>query len=78
MKVIVREKEDRDGYLRQELVIDGKERQYVGPLCECPEDAIIGRDLVSCRDIADFMKEAFEAGKRDEEWLFQMAPFEDD
>lgn len=66
MKIVVDSEEDRDGLLRENLIIDGKVRQYVGSLSECPEDAIIGRALVSCSDIAAFMREAYEAGKRGE------------
>jgi hypothetical protein len=49
---------DEDYETRQQLFIDDKCVQYVGPLCECPEDAIIGRDLVSCEDIAEYMSRA--------------------
>ena len=56
---------------------DGKRigGEYVGPLCECPEDAVIGRSLVSCAAIVDYMRMAYEAGRNgedfkveDEEW----------
>ena len=61
--------ETRDDFdERQEMSIDGKERLYVRSLCECPEDAIIGRSLVDCHQVAQFMKEAYEAGKRGEEF----------
>lgn len=56
----------------QNMMIDGKERLRVGPLCECPEDAIIGRDLVSCCDVAEYMRQAYEAGKRGEVFNLQV------
>ncbi len=60
---IVINRRDCDGYEEsQEMIIDGKSTLSVGPLCECPEDAIIGRDLVSCCRVADLMKRAFDAG----------------
>lgn len=59
---------DADNLEHQAMKIDGKERLFVGPLCECPEDAIIGRDLVSCKAVSSFMREAYEAGKRGEEF----------
>ena len=55
----------------QEMEIDGKHRLYVGPLSECPEDAIIGRSLVSCKDVAGYMQEAWEAGKRGEDFTIE-------
>jgi hypothetical protein len=68
MKIIVKEGTcSFDDSTKEQLIIDGKERAYVGSLSECPEDAIIGRSLISCNEIADYMKEAFEAGKRGEE-----------
>ncbi len=57
---------EEDYNISQTLVVDGKEREYVRPLCECPEDAIIGRSLISCGTIASLMKEAHEAGARGE------------
>ena len=53
---------------RQRMKIDGKHRLTVAALCECPEDAIIGRDLVSCRAVSSYMREAYEAGKRGDEF----------
>ena len=54
--VTVRSWEDSDFCMRDVLEIDGKECFRVAPLCECPEDAIIGRDLISSDDIASFLK----------------------
>lgn len=47
---------DNDWATHEVLRVNGKDAFGVHPLCECPEDAIIGRDLVSCSDIAGFLK----------------------
>ena len=57
---------DMCGGDRESMTIDGKPRLSVGPLSECPEDAIIGRDLIDCCQVSRFMAEAHEAGKRGE------------
>ena len=54
--VTVRSWEDSDFCTRDKLFVDGKLQFSVSPLCECPEDAIIGRDLISSDDIASFLK----------------------
>jgi hypothetical protein len=59
MKILVLTSTDEDFQTHQKLLIDGKNQLTVGP-CE-PEDAIIGRDLVSCEDVARFMKMAVHA-----------------
>lgn len=38
------------------LYIDGQEWMSVYPLCECPEDAILERDLIGPADFASFLK----------------------
>jgi hypothetical protein len=45
-----------DDATRDTLEVDGKRIFTVAPLCECPEDAIIGRDLISSSDIANFLE----------------------
>ena len=59
---------DSDGLESQTMEINSKERLSVKALCDFPEDAIIGRDLVSCKEVSSFMREAYEAGKRGEEF----------
>lgn len=80
MKIKIISATDGDGYERQEMEIDGKDVMYVGPLCENPEDAIIGRSLVSCEEVADLMKKAYDAGKRGEEFSIEtiVAPEEEE
>lgn len=68
MKIEILAGKDSDDQTWQEMKIDDKERLSVFPLYECPEDAIIGRSLVSCADVANYMREAYEAGKRGEEF----------
>jgi hypothetical protein len=72
MTVRIVESEDRDGLTREEMGIDGKEVLHVYPLCESPEDAIIGRGLVSCSEVAEFMKKAYDAGRRGEEFDIEL------
>lgn len=48
------------------MEINNKHRLSVSSLSECPEDAIIGRNLVDCCQVSKFMAEAFEAGKNGE------------
>jgi len=50
----------------EEMSIDGKHVLTVADLSECPEDAIIGRDLVSCGDVVNYMELAHKAGKAGE------------
>ena len=60
---------DNDGTLLAE------ESAY--PLCECPEDAIIGRSLISCSRILDLMLLAYNAGKNGEELTITKGPDEE-
>ena len=64
MKIVVFTSKDDDGVTHQRMEIDGKRRLSVGR--PEPEDAIIGRDLISCTTIAKLMKEAHEARCRGE------------
>lgn len=45
----------------------GDQTFHVHDLNECPEDAIIGRDLVDAYDLLEVLKLGYEAGKRGEE-----------
>lgn len=78
MKIVIRHGKNRDGYDFDELSINGKDRCSVYPLCDCPEDAIIGRNLISCDEISGYMKEAFDAGARGETWEIETVPMGDD
>lgn len=78
MKITLRSGQDSEGLQREDMDIDGEHALYVGPLCECPEDAIIGRDLVSCRDVIDFMEQAHAAGARGESFDITIEELEED
>ena len=71
MNVVIGERKDFDWNISQTLEIDGEHMITIRPLCECPEDAIVGRDLVDCKDIARYIKLGFEAGKRNEELIIE-------
>ncbi len=66
--------EDDDGYTHDSMEVFIKDNRvysnHVYPLTDCPEDAIIGRDLVSCYDIIKAMEIAYNAGKNGEEWIY--------
>ncbi|KKL48516.1 hypothetical protein LCGC14_2324710 [marine sediment metagenome] len=48
------------------MKINGKHRLSVSGLSDCPEDAIVGRDLIDCRQVSRFMAEAHKAGAEGE------------
>jgi len=66
MKVVLKIIE-REYDISHEIEIDGLEDRRIHSLCDCPEDAIIGRDLVDGHDIVGYMEMAYEAGKKGEE-----------
>ena len=72
MDIVVKCCDGDYGEIRERLIIDGMQCLSVGPLCECPEDAVIGRDLVSCRDVVDYMKKAYDAAARGEPFNVQV------
>ncbi|MEK5139117.1 hypothetical protein MKZ18_06375 [Priestia sp. FSL W8-0001] len=54
--VTVKSWEDSDYCTHDVLEVNGKQIFGVRPLSECPEDAIIGRDLISSSEIASFLE----------------------
>ncbi|MFA4971818.1 MAG: hypothetical protein WC683_04345 [bacterium] len=66
---------ERDYYTHQRMKVNGKEKLSIGPLCECPEDAIVGRSLVDCDQVLDLMREAHAAGARGEVLEIVNEPF---
>jgi|WetSurMetagenome_2_1015567.scaffolds.fasta_scaffold618271_3 hypothetical protein len=68
MFIVITKGKGWEGFETQSMKIDGQRKLNVHPLCECSEDAIIERDLVSCEQVADFMKEAYDAALRGEEF----------
>lgn len=75
MKVVIK-RAMHDYYERQSMNVDGKHDLFVGALCECPEDAIIGRDLVCCVTVSEYMQRAYDAGKRGEELVIDISELE--
>lgn len=45
-----------EGYSRERLLINGKEVLSAGPLTECPEDAILERDLLGPSDFVSLLE----------------------
>jgi hypothetical protein len=79
MKVTVNTWEsDYDNLRSESMKINGKQGLRVHPLCECPEDAIIGRDLVSCCDVAELMAKAHAAGAAGEPFEYDVIEGEDE
>lgn len=64
LKLVIAEWEDKEGFLRQQMFWNKKEVYRVYPLCECPEDAIVERDLFSCDQLASIIEMAIN-GKYD-------------
>jgi hypothetical protein len=71
MKVIIRTWEDNDYLAHQSMSINEEEVLSVHPLSECPEDAIIGRDLVDCNQVLSLMSKAYLAGKEGEKFTVE-------
>ena len=70
MKVEIQERRNSDGLTMQRMFIDEKEVLSIYPLYDCPEDAIIGRGLISCNQIAALMERAYKAGLSGEPFMF--------
>lgn len=75
MKIIINSEIDNydleSQTMKVETNVKGSVYFSVYPLYECPEDAIIGRDLISCDEIAEAMKVAYEAGKAGEDFIIE-------
>jgi len=66
MKITLIVTEDDYGAQSHKVLFDGKFRTAIHSLGECPEDAIIGRDLVDGHDIVDFIQMGYDVAKRGE------------
>lgn len=66
MKIDIYSWEDDDGCTRQAMYFDGKRKQSVKPLWDCPEDAIIGRDLLDCEDLLSYFQKGYETAQKGE------------
>lgn len=72
-KIVIRVEEDNDDdcFTRQTLFANDEEIANVNDLQDCPEDAIIGRDLVDCNDIQEWIRYGYDAAKRGDELVFE-------
>lgn len=71
MKLKLIETENWNGDTIHELYLNDKELVTIYPLTESPEDAIIGRDLISGDEIINFIKMGYEAALRGEELIIE-------
>lgn len=67
MKITVYGWEDSDYCYHEEMYVDGKHKFGVHPLYRCPEDAVIGRDLIGISEWMQFAMELVEATKAGED-----------
>ena len=77
MKITLSRCIDVEDCARHQLTIDGKVSDTIVPLCECPEDAIIRRDLIGGDRLIEYIKMGYEAGKRGEEITVEVVDVED-
>lgn len=71
-KIVIKVVDDSSSeYSRQTLFINNEEAATVSDLYECPEDAIIGRDLVDCNDIQYWIQYGYNAAKLGDELIFE-------
>lgn len=77
MKILFKTAEDSDGFARHEVVINDNTTIRIHSLCDCPEDAIIGRDLIDGGQIIRYMKMAYEAGANGEPFTVENGKMED-
>ena len=66
MKIEITCGNNYDGNAWEEMTINEKRACSVYP-CE-PEDAIIGRYLISCQEMLGFMRQAYNAGRNGEKF----------
>lgn len=67
------------GYFELEVVDDNGNRiggVNVYSMSDCPEDALLCRSLGFVYDIPKLMKEAYNAGKRGEDFLIETVPLD--
>lgn len=66
MKITITRTQDSDNGERQKIKIEGGRQWSIFPLCDCPEDAIVGRGLVDADDLVSAIKAGFDAAKNGE------------
>ncbi len=62
---------DDNYYSREKLIVDGEEVMEAHDLSDCPEDAILGRNINSMSSVAELMEFAYQAGKRGESFSLE-------
>lgn len=67
MKIRLNKTEDCDNLTIHQVFVDDKKIAHISPFTDCPEDAIIGRDLLDGNDVIKFIKMGYEAAKRGED-----------
>lgn len=72
MKIKILRGTNRDGDDHEEMYIDGSVVLSAYPLCECPEDATLERDMISCDEVETLMFKAFKAGKAGEDYSYEV------
>jgi len=72
MKVKIIRGTNSDGADHEEMYIDGKSILSAYPLYECPEDATLERNMISCDEVETLMRKAYEAGKAGEDYSYEV------
>ena len=78
MEVKIIQSYDENNSRSEYMYIDEKFVESAYPMCECPEDATLERDLVSCSRIAKLMELAFNAGKNGEDFIVKFEDSEEE
>lgn len=60
MKVKIVHTQSKWGYSIETMYFDEKQQKVVRDLSDCPEDAIIGRDLVDCHELYLAMEKGYQ------------------
>lgn len=76
MKIEQLNSTDSNDCARVRLFVDGKQIVSIGCLSECPEDAMLERDLNFVYNIPKLMRQAYDAGKNGD--AFDFTSIEDD
>ena len=78
MEVIIVQSYDENNSRSEDMYVDEKFIESACPLCECPEDATLERDLISCSRIAELMELAHIAGKNGEDFIVKFENSEEE
>lgn len=71
MKIEIKVGQSADYGENHKVIIDGVTKHCIYPLCECPEDAMIGRSLIDGFQILEAIRMGYEAAKRGEELIVE-------